>query len=387
MPTIQVPDIRIPADLLPADGRFGSGPSKVRPEAVSALAGVGSTWMGTSHRQAPVKSVVASVRTGLAELLRLPAGYEVLLGNGGTTAFWDAAIFGLIAGRSQHLAFGEFSSKFAAAVSAAPHLEAPEVVESPPGTHPVSHPSAGIDVYALTHNETSTGVAMALHRPDGVSANEALVAVDATSAAGAVLFDPVEVDVYYLAPQKALASDGGLWLAACSPAAVERIESIRGSGRWCPPTLDLGIALDNSRADQTYNTPALATLFLLDQQLRWLNGNGGLEWAAARCGQSAAALYGWADASDHASPFVSDPAQRSPVVGTIDLDPSVDAGTVSAVLRRNGIVDTDAYRKLGRNQVRVGMFPAVDPGDVAALCACIDHVVSTLPSRPKPEAR
>ena len=378
MTTIDVPDIRIPPDLLPADGRFGSGPSRVRPEALAALAGVGVTWMGTSHRQAPVKAVVASVRSGLAELLRLPAGYEVLLGNGGTTAFWDAAVFGLVADRSQHLAFGEFSSKFAAAVAAAPHLEAPDVIESPPGTHPEVRAGEGIDLYALTHNETSTGVAMALRRPAGVAADEALVAVDATSAAGAVLFDPAEVDVYYLAPQKALAADGGLWLAACSPAAVDRIGSLRSPGRWCPPSLDLGIALDNSRADQTYNTPALATLFLVDQQLRWLNGNGGLEWAAARCGRSAAALYGWAEASDHASPFVADPAQRSPVVGTIDLDASVDAGTVSAVLRANGIVDTDAYRKLGRNQVRVGMFPAVEPDDVAALCACIDHVVAAL---------
>ncbi len=378
MTTIQIPDIRIPVDLLPADGRFGCGPSKVRPEAVAALAGVGTTWMGTSHRQPPVKAVVASVRRGLAELLRLPPGYEVLLGNGGTTAFWDAAVFGLIAARSQHLAFGEFSSKFAAAVAAAPHLGAPEVIESPPGTHPDLRPGVGIDVYALTHNETSTGVAMALHRPEGVRPEEALVAVDATSAAGAVLFDPAEVDVYYLAPQKALASDGGLWLAACSPAAIERIARIRGSGRWCPASLDLVIALDNSRADQTYNTPALATLFLLDQQLGWLNGNGGLEWTAARCATSAATLYGWAEASDHAAPFVAEPAERSPVVGTIDLDASVDAGAVSAVLRANGIVDTDAYRKLGRNQVRVGMFPAVDPDDVAALCACIDHVVAAL---------
>ena len=378
MTTIHVPDIRIPADLLPADGRFGSGPSKVRPEALAALAEVGRTWMGTSHRQAPVKSVVGSVRRGLARLLGLPDGWEVLLGNGGTTAFWDAATFGLITGRSQHLAFGEFSSKFAAAVAAAPHLEAPQVIESPPGTHPAARSAEGIDVYAFTHNETSTGVTMALHRPDGVGAHEALVAVDATSAAGAVRFDPAEVDVYYLAPQKVLASDGGLWLAACSPAAVERIEAIRGAGRWCPPSLDLGIALDNSRADQTYNTPALATVFLLDQQLRWLNGSGGLAWAADRCEKSSGILYGWAEASDHASPFVSDPAQRSPVVGTIDLDPSVDAATVSAVLRANGIVDTDAYRKLGRNQVRIGMFPAVEPDDVAALCACIDHVVSAL---------
>ncbi len=378
MTSTDVPDIRIPADLLPADGRFGSGPSKVRPEAVAALAEVSATWMGTSHRQRPVKAVVASVRRGLAELLHLPEGYEVLLGNGGATVFWDAATFGLISARSQHLAFGEFSSKFAAAVAGAPHLDPPDVIESAAGTHPEARPTEGVDLYAFTHNETSTGVAMALARPEGVAAEEALVAVDATSAAGALLFDPSEVDVYYLAPQKALASDGGLWLAACSPAAIERIERIRSSSRWCPPSLDLGIALDNSRADQTYNTPALATLFLLDQQLRWLNDNGGLEWAAARCAKSASVLYGWAEDSEHAAPFVADPAKRSSVVGTIDLAASVDAGTVSAVLRANGIVDTDAYRKLGRNQVRIGTFPAVDPDDVAALCESVDFVVAAL---------
>lgn len=374
-----VPDIRIPSDLLPADGRFGSGPSKVRPEALAALAESGATWMGTSHRQRPVKAVVASVRRGVAELLRLPDGYEVLLGNGGTTAFWDAAVFGLIDAASQHLAFGEFSSKFAAAVAAAPHLEAPSVIESPPGTHPFAKAEDGIDLYALTHNETSTGVAMALRRPDGVTPTQALVAVDATSAAGAIEFDPTEVDVYYFAPQKALGSDGGLWLAACSPAAVERIARVAESGRWRPSFLDLVIALDNSRLDQTYNTPALATLFLLDRQLQWLNGEGGLAWAAERCGRSAATIYAWADASEYASPFVADPAQRSPVVATIDLaDSAADAGVLSKVLRANGIVDTEAYRKLGRNQVRIGMFPAVEPDDVAALVACIDHVVAAL---------
>jgi phosphoserine aminotransferase len=377
--TTSVPDIRIPADLLPADGRFGSGPSKVRPEALAALAGGGTDWMGTSHRQRPVKAVVASVRQGLAALLRLPDGYEVLLGNGGTTAFWDAAVFGLIESRSQHLAFGEFSAKFAAAVAAAPHLETPTVIDSSPGTHPLARSEAGVDLYALTHNETSTGVAMPLHRPEGVASTEALVAVDATSGAGAIEFDAREVDVYYLAPQKALGSDGGLWLAACSPAAVERIGAVAGSGRWRPASLDLVIALDNSRLDQTYNTPALATLFLLDQQLQWLNGQGGLAWSAERCGRSAATIYGWAEASDYASPFVAEAAQRSPVVATIDLeDSAVDAGGLSKVLRANGIVDTEAYRKLGRNQVRIGMFPAVDPDDVAALTACIDHVVAAL---------
>ena len=378
MTTTTVPDIRIPTDLLPADGRFGSGPSKVRPEAVAALAAASSTWMGTSHRQAPVKQVVASVRRGLAALLRLPDGYEVVLGNGGTTVFWDAATFGLVEARSQHLAFGEFSAKFAAAVAATPHLKDPQVIESPPGTHPGARPDDDVDLYAFTHNETSTGVTMALRRPDGVASEQALVAVDATSAAGAVTFDPHEVDVYYLAPQKALASDGGLWLAACSPAAVERIGRIAASDRWSPASLDLGIALDNSRLDQTYNTPALATLYLLDQQLQWLNGEGGLDWSAGRCRRSAATLYDWAEARDYASPFVADPQQRSPVVGTIDLAASVDATTVSAVLRANGIVDTDAYRKLGRNQIRVGMFPAVDPADVEALTASIDHVVGAL---------
>ena len=377
--TTSVPDIRIPTDLLPADGRFGSGPSKVRPEALAALAEVGSTWMGTSHRQGPVRAVVASVRRGLADLLRLPDGYEVLLGNGGTTAFWDAAAFGLIDARSQHLAFGEFSSKFAAGVAAAPHLEAPQVIESPPGTHPETRPDEEVDLYALTHNETSTGVAMPLRRPEGIAADRALVAVDATSAAGAIDFDPAEVDVYYFAPQKALGSDGGLWLAACSPAAVERIGAVAASGRWCPPSLDLVIALDNSRLDQTYNTPALATLFLLDRQLRWFNDQGGLMWATERCRRSAAAVYGWAEARDYAGPFVSDPAQRSPVVATVDIDTeAADAGVLSKVLRANGIVDTEAYRKLGRNQVRIGMFPAVDPDDVTALTACIDHVVAAL---------
>lgn len=368
-------DIRIPRDLLPKDGRFGSGPSKVRPEAVRALADVAGSWLGTSHRQKPVKDVVGSVRRGIAELFSLPDGYEVVLGNGGTTVFWDAAVFGLIEEHSQHLCFGEFSSKFAEAVAAAPHLKDPERIESEPGTHPLPRATEGVDLYALTHNETSTGVCMPLERPSGATG---LVAVDATSGAGAIRFDPSQVDVYYFAPQKVFAGDGGLWFAVCSPTAVERIERLAASGRWIPASIDLGIALDNSRRDQTYNTPALATIFLLDQQLRWFNGNGGLDWSAGRSEASAATLYGWADASPFATPFVSDPAERSPVVGTIDLDDSVDATTVSAVLRANGVVDTDAYRKLGRNQLRIGMFPAVDPDDVAALTACIDHVVGAL---------
>jgi phosphoserine aminotransferase len=370
-------EIRIPPELLPADGRFGSGPSKVRPESVQALADVARSWMGTSHRQKPVKDVVGSVRRGLADLFSLPDGYEVVLGNGGTTVFWDAATFGLIEERSQHLCFGEFSSKFAEAVAAAPHLKDPERIDSEPGTHPVARASDGVDVYALTHNETSTGVAMPLERPAGI-AGDALVAVDATSGAGALRWRATDVDVYYFAPQKVFAGDGGLWLAACSPAATERIERISASGRWIPASIDLQIALENSRKDQTYNTPALATIFLLDQQLQWFNGNGGLEWSAGRSEQSASILYGWAEASSYATPFVTDPAKRSPVVGTIDLDASVDAMTVSSVLRANGVVDTDAYRKLGRNQLRIGMFPAVEPADVEALTHCIDYVVTAL---------
>jgi phosphoserine aminotransferase len=366
--------IRIPSDLLPADGRFGCGPSKVRPEAIDALAAAGRSWMGTSHRQAPVKSVVGSVRRGLTDLLGLPDGWEIVLGNGGTTVFWDVATFGLVEERSQHLVFGEFSSKFADAVAAAPHLGDPEVIEAAPGTHPEAKAS-DVDLYAFTHNETSTGVAMPLRRPEGA---EGLVAVDATSGAGALRFDPAELDVYYFAPQKVLASDGGLWLAACSPAALERISQVGSSGRWIPASLDLTIALDNSRKDQTYNTPGLATLFLLDQQLQWLNGRGGLEFAAGRSEQSAAILYEWAEARDWASPFVAEPSERSPVVGTIDLDERVDHTVVNKVLRANGIVDTDPYRKLGRNQLRVGMFPAVEPADVAALTACVDYVVEAL---------
>jgi phosphoserine aminotransferase len=375
MTTASPADIRIPHDLLPADGRFGCGPSKVRPEAVDALAAAAGGYLGTSHRQKGVRSVVARLRSGLAQLLSLPPGYEVLLGNGGTTCFWDAATFCLVERCSQHLSFGEFSSKFAAAVAAAPHLEAPEIIESPAGTHPQPVARDGVDLYALTHNETSTGVAMEVRRPPGAGG---LVAVDATSAAGGLRVDPSEFDCYYFAPQKCLASDGGLWLAVCSPAAVERIERVRASGRWVPAFLDLAIALDNSRLDQTYNTPALATLFLLSEQLRWMLDNGGLEGAASRCDRSAEILYGWAERSEYATPFVARPEERSHVVGTVDLDARVDARRVSAVLRANGVVDTESYRKLGRNQLRIGMFPAIDPDDVAALCACVDHVVAAL---------
>jgi phosphoserine aminotransferase len=371
------PDITIPVDLLPADGRFCCGPSKVRPEAVEALAKESQSFLGTSHRQAGVRFMVAALRNGLAELLSLPDGYEVALGNGGTTAFWDAATFGLIERRSQHLSFGEFSAKFAACAAAAPHLGDPEVVSAEPGSAPSVVPSSDVDAYCLTHNETSTGVATELRRPPGVEAGDGLVLVDATSAAAGLRFDPTQVDAYYFAPQKGLAADGGLWLAALSPAAVERIERISASGRWTPAFLDLAIALDNSRKDQTYNTPALATIFLAAQQVQWILDNGGLPWAAARCDRSAEILYGWAEARGWATPFVTDPALRSHVVATIDLDESISAPTVSAVLRRNGIVDTESYRKLGRNQLRIALFPAIDPTDVEALTHCIDHVVDS----------
>jgi phosphoserine aminotransferase len=372
-----VPDIRIPEALKPGDGRFGSGPSKVRPEAVEGLAAAARTYLGTSHRRDGVRSVVGRVRSGLAELFALPDEYEILLGNGGTTLFWDAATFGLIDRRSQHLSFGEFSAKFAAAVAAAPHLDAPQVIESAPGTHPEFEPAADVDSYALPHNETSTGVAMVLRRPEG-GAPDALVLVDATSGAGGLRFDPRQVDAYYFAPQKCFASEGGLWLAACSPAAVERIERLAGSDRWAPASLDLGVALENSRLNQTYNTPALATLLLLAEQLDWMLAGGGLEWTASRCDQSAEILYGWAEASSYATPFVAKPDERSHVVGTIDLDDAIDALTVSNVLRANGIVDTESYRKLGRNQLRIALFPAIEPADVAALTACIDHVAAAL---------
>jgi phosphoserine aminotransferase len=367
------PDIRLPADLLPGDGRFGSGPSKVRTEAVAALAAAAPTYLGTSHRRASVKSVVHRLRSGLHELFSLPAGYEVLLGNGGTTVFWDAATFGLIERRSQHLEFGEFSSKFAAAAATAPFLDPPDVISAVPGTHPEPVARDDVDLYALTHSETSTGVAMDVRRP-----GRGITAVDATSAAGGLRVDPAQFDCYYFAPQKCFGADGGLWVALCSPAAIERIERIAASGRWVPASIDLKIALDNSRIDQTYNTPALATLFLFLDQVEWINRNGGLEWAACRCDKSAGALYGWADACTYARPFVTDPAQRSHVVGTVDFEARVDAGVLSDVLRANGIVDTESYRKLGRNQLRIGMFPAIEPDDVATLTAAIDFVATAL---------
>ena len=374
--SIDPKSIEIPRDLLPADGRFGCGPSKVRPEQALALAQANQRLLGTSHRQAPVKNLVGSVRSGLVELFGLPDGWEILLGNGGSTMFWDAATFSLIDEVSAHAVFGEFSSKFAEAANAAPHLGEPMVVRAEPGDHPSLDDVVGADVYALTHNETSTGVAMRLRRPSAAN-DGALVVVDATSAAGGLLWDPAEVDVYYFAPQKCFASDGGLWLAACSPRALDRIRAISAAQRWVPASLDLKIALDNSVANQTYNTPALGTLVLLDEQIRWMLGNGGLSWCAARCAESAGILYSWAGARDWATPFVADPARRSDVVGTIDID-GVDAASINAALRANGIVDTDSYRKLGRNQLRIGMFPAIEPGDVARLTESIDYVVDLL---------
>jgi phosphoserine aminotransferase len=366
-------ELPLPPELLPADGRFGCGPSKVRPEQLDVLVAGGRTVLGTSHRQPPVKRLVGALRAGLTELFRLPDGWEIVLGNGGTTVFWDVATFGLIDRRSEHLVFGEFSTKFADASAAAPHLDEPVVVAGQVGDHPEPVVDDSVDLYALTHNETSTGVAMDLRRPPASDAG--LVAVDATSAAGGLPWDPAQVDVYYFAPQKCFASDGGLWIAACSPAAVERIERIAAGGRWRPASLDLGIALTNSRVDQTYNTPAVATLLLFDAQLTWMLASGGLDWCVKRSRMSSDHLYTWAEARPWTTPFVADPAKRSAVVGTIDLDATLDAAKLNAALRANGIVDTDSYRKLGRNQLRIGMFPAIEPADVEALTACIDHLV------------
>jgi phosphoserine aminotransferase len=368
--------IIIPSELKPVDGRFGCGPSKIRPEALAALSASGNSILGTSHRQKPVKNVVKRVREGLTSLFNLPEGYEVVLGNGGSTAFWDIATFGLIEDRSQHLVFGEFSSKFAAAAKEAPFLGEPTVIKSEPGSHPVAVQEAGIDVYALTHNETSTGVAMPILRPAGTDG--ALVLVDATSAAGGLMVEAKEFDTYYFAPQKSFASDGGLWIAIMSPAAIARAEKIKASGRWVPAFFDLGIAIENSRLDQTYNTPALVTLMLLAEQIEWMNANGGLSFAAGRSAKSSDILYSWAEKTSYTTPFVTDAAMRSKVVGTINFDDAIDATKIAAALRENGIVDTEPYRKLGKNQLRIGMFPAVDPSDVEALTKCIDHVVAAL---------
>jgi phosphoserine aminotransferase len=369
-------DIKIPDNLKPRDGRFGCGPSKIRPEALAALAASGSSILGTSHRQKAVKNVVHGVREGLQSLFALPEGYEVILGNGGSTAFWDIATMGLIEKKSQHLVFGEFSSKFASCAKEAPFLSEPTVIKTDPGSHPVAIAEAGIDSYALTHNETSTGVAMTIKRPAGTDG--ALVLVDATSAAGGLDVDAKEFDTYYFAPQKSFASDGGLWIALMSPAAIARAEKIKASDRWIPAFFDLGIAIENSRLDQTYNTPALVTLMLLEDQIKWMNTNGGLKFAAGRSADSASRLYSWAERTSYTTPFVTDPAMRSNVVGTINFDDSIDAMAVAAALRANGIVDTEPYRKLGKNQLRVGMFPAIDPSDIDALTASIDYVVAAL---------
>ncbi|MDQ3914785.1 MAG: phosphoserine transaminase [Actinomycetota bacterium] len=369
-------EIVIPPELRPRDGRFGSGPSKVRPEAVAALAAAAPGYLGTSHRQSGVRSTVGRLREGLGTLFGLPDGYEVVLGNGGATLFWDALAFGLVRSRSRHYVFGEFSSKCAAAARSAPHLHDPEIVESEPGTHPPPVPSDAADLYALTQNETSTGVAMPVTRV----APHGLVAVDATSAAGGLPVHPREFDCYYFAPQKNFASDGGLWVALCSPAALARIDEVSASARYVPASLDLSLALESSRKDQTYNTPALATLFLMVEQVEWMLANGGLEWAVGRCARSADILYSWADRSPFATPFVPDPAQRSPVVGTIDFE-GVDARALAAALRANGIVDTEPYRKLGRNQLRIAMYTAIDPEDVEQLTRCIDYVAGALDER------
>ena len=368
--------ITIPADLLPSDGRFGCGPSKVRPEALEALAGSGASLMGTSHRQAPVKGLVRQVREGLTELFDLPDGYEVVLGNGGTTAFWDAAIIGLVRERSAHGSYGEFSAKFATGVAEAPFLADPVISQAAPGSLALPTAADGVDVYAWAHNETSTGVMAPVQRPH--KTDDALVLVDATSAAGGLPVDVTQTDVYYFAPQKNFGGDGGLWVALMSRDALDRIAEIKASGRWVPGFLDLSIAVDNSAKDQTYNTPAVATLFLLADQIRWLLSLGGLSGAVARTQDSSSRLYGWAEKSSFATPFVADRDHRSYVVGTIDFDESVDAAEVARVLRANGVVDVEPYRKLGRNQLRVGMFPAVDPDDVSALTACIDFVVAEL---------
>ncbi|GAA3525347.1 phosphoserine transaminase [Nocardioides daeguensis] len=369
-------DIQIPAELKPADGRFGAGPSKIQTSHLDALAATGEKLMGTSHRQAPVRNVVGRVLQGLGDLFSLPEGYEVVLGNGGATAFWDIAAFGLIEQKSQHLTFGEFSSKFASSVKAAPWLDAPSVIAADPGSRPEAVAEAGVDVYGWAHNETSTAVMAPVVRPAGTDG--ALVLIDATSGAGGLPVDLAETDVYYFAPQKCFASDGGLWFAVFSPAAIERAERIAASDRYIPPFFNLKTAIDNSRLNQTYNTPAVATLFLMAEQLDWMNGQGGLKGMVERTTASSDALYGWAERTSYTTPYVADPSHRSLVIGTIDFDDAIDAAQIAKVLRANGIVDTEPYRKLGRNQLRIAMYPAVDPADVEALTKSIDYVVEAL---------
>ncbi len=369
--------ITIPQDLLPRDGHFGAGPSKVRPEQLAALASRGADLLGGSHRQAPVKQLVASVQDGLTELLRLPEGYQVVLGNGGATAFWSVATFGLVRDRAQHLVLGEFSRKFSKLTAGAPFLAEPEIVEVPAGQGARCHATAGVDVYAWPHNETSTGVMLPVERVEGAD-QDALVVVDATSGAAGIDVDLDQCDVYYFSPQKGFASDGGLWFAVMSPAAIERARQVAATDRWIPDVLSLTTAIDNSVKHQTYNTPAISTLILMDEQIRWINEQGGLSWASARTADSAARLYEWAEKTPWASPFVPDPALRSQVVGTIDLDDQVDAERVIAELAANGVLDVFGYRALKRNQIRVGMFPAVDPDDVTRLTRCVEHVLSQL---------
>jgi phosphoserine aminotransferase len=370
-------DIRIPAELLPVDGRFGAGPSKVRKEQVDALASVWQSYLGTSHRQKTVKSQVGRLRAGLSDLFSLPEGYEVVLGNGGSTAFWDVAAFGLVRDRAQFLSFGEFGAKFASGVKKAPHLGDPTILKADPGSAPVFAAEAGVDAYCSPHNETSTGVAVTPRRVAGADA-DALVIIDATSAAGGLAVDATEFDTYYFAPQKSFGSDGGLWFALMSPAAIARAAEIKESGRWIPDFLDLQTAIDNARLDQTYNTPSLATILMMAEQVDWFNANGGLDWCVGRTTESSSVLYDWAEASDVATPFVSDPALRSGVVATIDIDDAIDATGITRALRLKGIVDTEPYRKLGRNQLRVAVFPAVDPDDVRALTRSIDYVITQL---------
>ena len=371
------PEIVIPADLLPVDGRFGAGPSKVRPEQIQALVEKSVSVMGTSHRQKPVKNEVAALRAGLAEMFSLPAGYEIVIGNGGTTAFWEVATFGLLRDRAQFLTFGEFGSKFASSAKAAPFLGEQSVVKSEPGDAPEFAATAGLDAYCTPHNETSTGVAIPPVRPAGAD-DDALVLIDATSGAGGLPVDLSQVDVYYFSPQKCFASDGGLFVAIMSPAAIARAEEIKASGRYIPAFLDLMTAIENSRLDQTYNTPALATILMMNEQIKWFNANGGLDWCVSRTKESSDAIYEWATTSTFATPFVTDPAKRSQVVATIDFDESIDAEVVAKVLRANGIVDTEPYRKLGRNQLRISVFPAVEPSDVRQLLKCIDFVIAKL---------
>ena len=371
------PEIVIPADLLPIDGRFGAGPSKVRPEQIQALVEKSVSVMGTSHRQKPVKNEVAALRAGLAEMFTLPAGYEVVIGNGGTTAFWEVAVFGLIRDRAQFLTFGEFGSKFASSAKTAPFLGEQSVIKSEPGDAPEFAAAAGLDAYCTPHNETSTGVAIPPVRPAGAD-KDALVLIDATSGAGGLPVDLSQVDVYYFSPQKCFASDGGLFVAIMSPAAIARAEEIKASGRYIPAFLDLMTAIENSRLDQTYNTPAVATILMMNEQIKWFNANGGLDWCVSRTKESSDAIYDWATASAYATPFVADPAKRSQVVATIDIDESIDAEIVAKILRANGVVDTEPYRKLGRNQLRISVFPAVKPSDVRQLLKCIDFVIAQL---------